>query len=129
MAKGQEISKAFFLETSLTKIYWSISALASEVSKIKKIDEPYANTLKLMISKKATKFDKIFTIDLTLTTWHNVKSTVKILSNFAAFLENTTLPQGNFPGNDLNFHWRWWDQIQAISLNFFYFLWAAHDMV
>ena len=39
-----------------------------------------------MFSKKATKFDKIFT-----TIWHyvvSVKSTVKITSNFVAFLEN-----------------------------------------
>ena len=37
-----------------------------------------------MFSKKATKIDEIFTIDLL----HNVKLTVKILSNFVAFLEN-----------------------------------------
>ena len=44
------------------------------------------------------------------------------------------LPQVNFPANDLNFHWRWWDQIQTIFLNLFYFnatswlLWP-HDLV
>ena len=33
------------------------------------------------------------------------------------------LPQVNFHANSLNFHsrWRWWDQIQAIFLNLFYF--------
>ena len=33
------------------------------------------------------------------------------------------LPTVNFPANNLNFHWRWrwWDQIQAIFLNLFYF--------
>ena len=31
------------------------------------------------------------------------------------------LPQGNFPAHDLNFHWRWRNQIQAIFLNLFYF--------
>ena len=33
------------------------------------------------------------------------------------------LPQVNFPVNDLNFYkrWRWWEQIQAIFLNLFYF--------
>ena len=33
------------------------------------------------------------------------------------------LPQKNFPANNLNFHWswRWWDRIQAIFLNLFYF--------
>ena len=33
------------------------------------------------------------------------------------------LPHVNFPANNLNFHWRWrwWDQIQAIFLNLFYF--------
>ena len=34
------------------------------------------------------------------------------------------LPQVNFPTNNLNFHWRWrwWDLIQAIFLNLFYFI-------
>ena len=52
-----------------------------------------------MFSKKATKIDKIFTVDLMFTkvsvevsistlTLVNVKSTVKILSIFVAFLEN-----------------------------------------
>ena len=31
------------------------------------------------------------------------------------------LPQINFLANNLNFHWRWWDWIQAIFLNLFYF--------
>ena len=33
------------------------------------------------------------------------------------------LPRVNFPGNNLNFYWRcrWWDRIQAIFLNLFYF--------
>ena len=26
-----------------------------------------------------------------------------------------------FPAYNLNFHWRWWDRIQAIFLNLFYF--------
>ena len=32
-------------------------------------------------------------------------------------------PQGNFPTQNLNFHWRWrwWARIQAIFLNLFYF--------
>ena len=34
-------------------------------------------------------------------------------------------PYENFPSNNLNFHWRWrwWDQIQAIFLDLFYFKW------
>ena len=48
-----------------------------------------------MFSKKATKIDEIFTVDLTLTTY-NVKSTVKILSNFVAFLENTNFNEENW---------------------------------
>ena len=44
-----------------------------------------AGTLKFMFSKKATKIDEILTVTLTLF----VKSTVKILSIFVAFLENT----------------------------------------
>ena len=43
--------------------------------------------LKFSFSKKATKIDKIFTVDLTLTTYY-VKSTVKISSMFVAYLEN-----------------------------------------
>ena len=30
------------------------------------------------------------------------------------------LTQVTFPANNLNFHWRWWDQIQATFLNLFY---------
>ena len=32
-------------------------------------------------------------------------------------------PQANFPAHNLHIHWiwRWWDQIQAIFLNHFYF--------
>ena len=43
--------------------------------------------LKFMFSKKATKIDQIFTVDLTFTKL-SVKSTVKIFSIFVAFLEN-----------------------------------------
>jgi hypothetical protein len=31
------------------------------------------------------------------------------------------LSHANFPANNLNFHWRWWDWIQPIFLNNFYF--------
>ena len=44
--------------------------------------------VKFAFSKKATKIDKIFTVDLTL---HTVKLTVKILSIFVAFLEKKEL--------------------------------------
>ena len=47
-----------------------------------------------MFSKKATKIDEIFTVDLTLTI-HNVKSMVKISSIFVAFLENMNFRQKN----------------------------------
>ena len=40
---------------------------------------------------KATKIDEIFTVDLTLC--NSVKSTVKILSIFVAFLENVNFNQ------------------------------------
>ena len=43
-------------------------------------------TVKFMLSKKATEIDKIFTVDLTLTT--KCQLTVKISSIFVAFLEN-----------------------------------------
>ena len=43
---------------------------------------------------------------------------------FQKFFDNTQqcfalLPY--FPANNLNFHWRWWDGIQAIFFNIFYF--------
>ena len=44
--------------------------------------------IKFVFSKKATKIDKIFTVDLTFYLV-SVKSTVKIFSIFVAFLENT----------------------------------------
>ena len=31
------------------------------------------------------------------------------------------MPQLNFPANNLNFHWKWWDQIKANFLNISYF--------
>ena len=30
-------------------------------------------------------------------------------------------PKAKFPAHNLNFHWRWWDGIQPIFLNLFYF--------
>ena len=45
------------------------------------------------------------------------------------FVDNTQqclafAPHANFPAHNLNFHWRWswWDQIQAIFSNLFYFI-------
>ena len=55
------------------------------------------NIVKFIYSEKATKFCEIFTLLF------------------------TTVPQVNSPGNNLIFHWRWWDRIQAIFLNLFYF--------
>ena len=51
-----------------------------------RVSVPPPRPLKFVFSKKATKFDKILTVNLTLTC--TVKSTVKILSIFVAFLEN-----------------------------------------
>ena len=34
-------------------------------------------------------------------------------------------PQVNFPAHNLNFHWRWWDQVQAIFLNLFSFTYTG----
>ena len=42
--------------------------------------------LKFLFSKKATKIDKIFTVDRRLL--HSIKSKAKILSIYVAFLEN-----------------------------------------
>jgi hypothetical protein len=35
---------------------------------------------------------------------------------------SNVLPQLNFPANNSSFHWTWWDLIQAIFLNLFYFM-------
>ena len=51
-----------------------------------KILSPDDGYIKFVFSKKATKNDEMFTVDLTLL--HYVKSTVKISSIFVAFLEN-----------------------------------------
>ena len=45
-----------------------------------------------MFSKKATKIDEIFTVNLVFNVV-SVKSTVKILSNYVAFLENTNFTE------------------------------------
>ena len=42
-----------------------------------------------MFSKKATKIDKVFTVDLTLTTFCQIDG--KILSIFVAFIENMNI--------------------------------------
>jgi hypothetical protein len=47
-----------------------------------------ASIIEFMFSKKATKIEKFFTVDLTLTYLVNVKSTMNIWSIFVAFLEN-----------------------------------------
>ena len=52
------------------------------------VNERREDFLKFMFSKKATKIDEIFTVDLTFTKYISVKSTVKILSIFVAFLKN-----------------------------------------
>ena len=48
----------------------------------------------------------------------------KVCWHHPAMFRLKLLPQGNFPTNNLNFHWRWkwWDQIWAIFLNLFYFI-------
>ena len=53
----------------------------------------------------------------------NVKKLLKTKSLLAS--PSNVLPyswhQVNIPANNLNFHWRWRDRIQAIFLNLFYF--------
>ena len=56
----------------------------TKVNRLVKIEGIFGE-LKFMLSKKATKIDEIFTVDLTL---HNFKSMVKIASIFVAFLDN-----------------------------------------
>ena len=72
--------------------------------------------LKFMFSKKATKIDEIFTVDLTLC----VKSTVKI---FVAFLENTNFK----PYIDRGFT-NLWTILKAYSNNLFSFIPFLSDM-
>ena len=56
---------------------------------------------------------KVFLMCKGKTTFEN-KKFVDITQQCFAFF-----PQVNFPANNLNFHWRWWDQVQAIFLIFF----------
>ena len=57
--------------------------------------------LTFMFSKKATKIDEIFNVDLRL---HNVKWTVKISPILVAFLENMNF---NLKTRVLNFNQEW----------------------
>ena len=66
---------------------------------------PICLGLKFVFSKKATKIDEIFTVNLTLT----VKSTVKISSIFLAFLDNM-----NFKRRSLESVWE--KQINILQL-------------
>ena len=66
---------------------WSQKKLSEKTFKKIIIEEGWYNTmmgLKFVFSKKVTKIDEIFTVIWHLL--HNVKSTVKILSIFVAFL-------------------------------------------
>ena len=60
-------------------------------------------TLEFMFSKKATKIEKVFTVDLTLTLV-NVKLTVKIWSIFVAYLENIKFTGSTFEQNRVLFN-------------------------
>ena len=60
--------------------------------------------------------------------WQNIVGWCQQTFCFQKFIYNAQqcfafIPQANFPTKNLNFHWRWrwWDQIQAIFLNIFYF--------
>ena len=54
------------------------------------------------------------------------KTLLDVVKNFWKQREQcfALLPQVYFPTNNLNFHWRWWDWIQAFFLNLFYFIWT-----
>ena len=58
------------------------------------------NIVKIIFSKKATKIDKIFNFDLTVTTY-TVKLTVKILLFFVAFSENVNFNTTLWSVNDV----------------------------
>ena len=49
---------------------------------------------------------------------------VKAKHCFNKLWHHTAMCGANFSANNLNFHWRWrwWDQIQTIFLNLFYFI-------
>ena len=51
-----------------------------------------------------------------------------IVNKLLKTMQCLLFPKVNFPANNLNFHWmcRWWDQIQAIFLNLFYFKWEEN---
>ena len=67
--------------------------------------------VKFMFSKKATKMDEMFAVDLTL---HNVKLTVKISSISVAFLENMNFKQNSF----LTCSWRFLRSNKSEQLEF-----------
>ena len=52
---------------------------------------------------------------------------ISLLKKFVDNAQQSCTPQANFPAHNLNFHWkwRWWDRIQAMFLNLFYF--NSHD--
>ena len=64
-------------------------------------------------------------------TWGNKAKHWWVMSTnffFQKFVDNDQqcfafIPQANFTAHNLNFHWRWrwWDEIQTIFLNLFYF--------
>jgi hypothetical protein len=83
------------------------------------------------------KVEKILKASLVLTLLH-LQWKFKLRQNIAGCCQQTfenkkffditqqwfaLLPQVNFPTNNLNFYrrWRWWDWIQAMFLNIFYF--------
>ena len=52
---------------------------------------------------------------------------------FQKFVDNSQqcvafTPQANFPANNFHWRWRWWDQIQAIFLNLFYFSFCYYGL-
>ena len=51
------------------------------------------------------------------------KTLLGVVNKLLKTISFASLPQVNFPSNNLNFQWswRWWDWIRAIFLNIFYF--------
>ena len=65
-----------------------------------------------------------------LTTPSNILNATRLLTVYITQQCFALFPQVNFPANNLNFHWswRWWDRIQDIFSNLFYFksCWYFH---
>ena len=73
----------------------------------------------LLISKVTRSWVGMIHLSLEQMRWNKAK--VENIIKGSLDLIPSPSPSVNFPANNLNFHWRWWDWIQHFFLNLFYF--------